>query len=509
MIKSKLTLAFLIPLIVIFFLKSQIVNAQNLSGVFSIINKVKIEVKIKDNFETETRVEIFEVPSNLPALSWSIPKDAFDVSVNTAQGKTKFNLIRQKDRLIVLFPNLPNLSLSYKTRLTSQKDKEKFWEIFVPLTKEPHTYISTLDLSIILPQQATIKKPRLYLIHGGSIHSQKTTKNTYQAQASLEPYSSLSWEAKSDFDFHLPFTQTLVNTIQEHLHLYTALLLIFLLGTAIFFWRHYFYPSSSYGTSIPQSFLANSYLYYKRLTPEAIAATLADWAQKNLVIFIEKEGKIIIGKNKSDPLLTYPEKILWDFLFANQNRVNLEKIEKQAEKEIIPHSLLRLKEFLLLEMQNQGYLKQVKIGFLDTRTILAILGLVSLVLFTISAWISNLAWLALPAIIANLVFVFLGERIPVLTFFTRLGKAGRHQLQKKQEEILKQQPSWQSLYKTLPWFIFFQEEKKLIELLKVAPPRNPPFLISLNTLELPYQKVEKVIKASLKLGEFINSVSRL
>ncbi len=507
--KSKLLFILGFFLTVILSAKPSLVQALNFTEVFSIIDRASIEVKIKKNLEAEIDITLPSAPTNLPALSWPLPQGAYDLQAFNPEGNIKFNLVRHKNKTLVLLPNKPNISLSYKLRLVAQKNKQGWWEIFLPLIREPRIGVQTLNISVTLPQEALIQRSRLYLVHGGSITEEHDKeKNFYSARVVLEPFSILSWEAQVEYNFQSSLSQKIITHLQSSVLLYVCFSLLIVGVALLIFWRKYFHPQSRTSAYIPSSFLANSYLYYKRLTPHAIAATILQWAAKGFVTFVEKEeSKIIIGKNTNNPTLSTPEQILWDFLFGNSNKVQFSKIKNKAEQEIVPQELLSLKQATLEELQQKGYLRRAKIGFLDTKTSVLILALLALISLSVAAWISNVSWLVLPAIVLNLALILIGEYIPQLIFLTSAGKGARKTLEEFKKKL--RGDEWNLLIKQLPWFVFFGEEEEAVRLCQATAPRPLPFLVGLKSLELPHQKIEKIIQISLEVGQLITSVSRL
>ena len=525
MLKSKIiSLVVIIGLSLIFIIPKSL-SAQNQTylesteqisenSLFPILNRVDFDVKIKKNLEAEISITLSEITSTLPALSWPIPKDAYQIKVKSNNELVEYNLIHSQEEQIINFFFTENPQISYIIKINPQKEKD-YWQVFLNLVNEPRIQSYQASLKITLPEQAELFEPRLYLIHGGKILKEEKYNNIYGAQLSIEPFSTLSWETNTSFPFKVSFIQNTTLYIENHISQVVFLLLaiIVLAGGGFYAFYFFFLPYKFQAYKVlPKTFLENSFIFYKDLSVESIAATILDWAQKQLIVFVEKRSEeFSIGKNKQDPELNPLEKKLWDFVFQNQTQINLKKLDEEAETEVIPKELIDLKQTALTQLEQEYYISKSKWGPFDLKTLLMILALACLIFFAIASWINNIPWLIIPAIALNLLIIFIGEKIPIIFFLSAKGKMAKQTLEKIKKKISSAQKNlnFAELLRFLPSALFFNEEEQIIKLSEHCPAQPIPFMISYNPLDLPSENLRKTIKASLKLSKYLYSLSRL
>jgi len=503
----------------IIFLPHHLIRAQDIdSFIFPIIESANLVVKIQDNLQAQMEINLDASQTSLPALSWPLPKDAYQIQIQDEGGKSiPYNVINQSQDKLIIF-TASKAKISFKINLSPQKDHQ-LWTMFLNLAKEPRILAKETSLKILLPENAHLANYKLYLIHNlneKSILSEMAKNNIYEARIVLEPYSILSWEGKTTYTFQIPWTNKFI-LFFDTFPAYSALIILvsgLLIATIFyFFYFHYFKKPLNYEKAdIPATFLENSFLMFKNLRPEAIAATLISWGLKGLINFVEKDqNKIIIGKNKDNPILHPLEKNLWDFLFKNKIQIDLEKIQFEAESKIVAPEFTDLENSIISELRNQHYLLAISLGRLDFKSTILLLFIFSLIALGTSSWIINLPWLILPPLILNIIIIFLGERLPEIIFLTNKGKISHLSLEHIKEEISSRTTNLtlDKILKELPLAVFFREEEILLKASTTCPPKPLEFFESYDPLELTENKLEKIIKSNLILAKYINHLGKL
>ncbi|MCD6422297.1 hypothetical protein J7L13_03055, partial [bacterium] len=305
------------------------------------VAQFQVHVKISKRAQANIQVNLHH--PFMPALSWPLPSGARLKEISSPSGDSlRYSLLKRQGKKIVLI-NSSSATLRYSLPL-SPEAKDSLQQIFVPLVKEPG-FFAQGELKIET-EAGEVKKAKIYLVHGGKILAQKTSANGTEALLQLEPYSILSWEGEGEFFFHLsPFQRTFF-FLSKNPNLFALILtLIFSLSSGFFIWFYFRQTKAKGIASPPKTFLAQSYLFYRALSPSAISATLLKWARKGLIVFVEKEGgEIEVGQQKENPSLPLLEKRLWNLIFKSRLKIRQEKLAEEAEQQLVLSELVYLKE---------------------------------------------------------------------------------------------------------------------------------------------------------------------
>lgn len=494
-------------------------KGQNIQSLFfPRIESVKFNVKIKQNLKAEIETEIKEYENDLIEISWPLPQDASSIKLKNKSGKeVPFSVLNREGTKFIIFKEKESI-LSYRININPQK-KEKNWLIFMELLKEPKLYSDNSSIKIYFPEGTKINNLKLYLIHGFSenpILKESTNNNVYEAQFIIEPYSILSFESEVSYQFRIPLSNSFILFIDAHPIAVTILFAVLLSILILFFWHFYSSPPLAnlehLEPILPPSFLEKSFIFYKTITPEALAATLISWADKEYINFIEKnENEITIGKNKEKPPLPYFEEVLWDFLFKDKVYIDLSQIEKETEEKLVIPEMIELENAILSSLQKKDYVYTTKLSRLDIKSVLLFLLLLSLIFSTITAWLANLRWLIFPPILLNILIIIFGEKIPEITFLTTKGKICWKALTNIEDYLLREEfnikPSL--ALKKLPWAVFFNKKEEILNLISNLPNFPIPYFESLSHLEFNKDKIRKIIDSALFLANYIKKFTTL
>lgn len=506
---------FIILSLLCFLFAAKQVRAQETFFNYS-IDKIVVNVNVRNDLSTQNEI-IIEQTSGLTDLSWPLPENATKIKTYADGFEQKYDLISRGKNTFIIFNAGINNHIIYEHRIPPEQ-KNNIWEIFLPILSEPRLYLPDFKFNLSLPQGAKFIEAKIYAIHSfeNSIISEKIDNNRFESQLKIEPTSIISFQGKSDYHFRVSFFNQVVNFINQHfLILSLGLIFFIIIITSIFIYAYVVGFGTGPKLTPPTTFLEKSYIYFKKIIPESIAATILDWAEKGLVNIIEKEdGSFILGKVITNPNLPAIEQHLWSYLFEHGNlKINLNKIEEQAEETIIPKEILDLENLTIEKLKTEGFIRDNQIlDKFGLNNLLLILAFIILITLTIAAWLININWLILPGIAFIFAVITIGNYIPTVINLTRRGVNAREQLQEWKKKLSAQittNLSSDTLNHNLAFMVFFSLEEKISAFSQTLPISNYPFLISYNPNELPSEKIKKILKFVFWLSKNLNRLKQL
>jgi hypothetical protein len=519
--KSNLKYLFfwLLPIILTLFLYPSELKAQEQSDFNYSIDTISLSVKVQNDLTTQNEVDINNNQTNgISTISWTLPTDASQIKVIVDNQTQKYDLVAGVDNQFIVFTSGNNNQITYDSSIPPEQ-KGNLWDIFLPITNSPHIYVNNFQFTLTLPEGASFVQPTMYLVHNfetNDILSQNTNANQFTSQLKIEPNSIASFDGQTTFNFQLSIAKRLVNFVNKNFLVFAlSVAFLILAGTVLFLYSYLIGFGKKLKVAPPASFLEKSYLTYKKITSESIAATIMDWGIKGFINLVEKEnGTFILGKTVTVPKLDIIEQKLWDYLFAKGNlSLNLKELEKNAENAIIPKEILDLENLIIQKLDQDGFITSIKsLGFLGLNNLILILSLIALIALAITSWLANESWIILPAIVFNLAIIAIGENIPLMITLTAKGKQARGQLQEwkqKLSEQITQNLTFETLIHNLAFLVFFSLEEKIEQFSQSLPVGNYDFFTSYNPNELPVNKIKKILTAVFTISRNLNKLKEL
>lgn len=480
------------------------------------IDKITVNVNVQKNLSTKNEI-IIEQTSRIPTLSWPIPGDASQIKTYADETEKDYNLVSRGENQFLIFDAGVKNRITYNYVIPPEQ-KNNTWEIFLPILREPHLYLPNFQFNLILPEKGQFVEAKIYAVHSfeNSIISEKINGNLFQAQLKIEPTSIISFQGKTDYPFQISALNKIINFINRNfLVLSLSIVFSIIIITSIFLYAYTVGFGKKEKTTPPKTFLEKSYIYFKSITTESIAATILDWGQKGLINIVEKNsGNFVLGKVVTDPNLSIIEKNLWNYLFKQGNlKVNFDKIEEHAEDTIIPKEILELENLTINKLKAENFIKDNQIlGKIGLNNLILIMAFIILTTLTIAAWIANISWLVLPGIAFVYAAIAIGNNIPTVINLTQKGKEAREQLQdweKKLSDQIQTNLSSKTLNHNLAFMVFFSLEEKINEASQTLPINDYPFLISYNANELPKDKIKKILEFVFWISRNLNQLKQL
>ena len=481
------------------------------------INEVSFSVNVNSNLSTNNEIDIDNSGTGLTILTWPLPPNAGGIKVFVDNQEQKYNLISQTNAQFLVFNAGSQNHITYNYAIPPEQKGEN-WEIFIPIIREPHIYIPDFKFKLTLPEGGQMNQAKIYLVHNlePGIVSENNQNNIYSAQLKIEPSSIVSFQGETNYQFKISIWGELINIINRNfLILSLAMAIAIILSLVIFLYFYLFgFNSRDIGTP-PDSFLEKSYIYFKKITPEAIAATILSWGEKGFINIIEKDDRsFVLGKVKLAPPLPPIEQKLWDYLFQKGNlSLNLTKISERAEETIIPKELIEIENQTIERLEQTGYLKNAnRLGVLGINNLILIFSFIILVCLTIASWLANINWLILPGIIFSWAVIILGNNIPTFIALTGKGRQAKSQLSQWKEKLSEQittNLTFETLSRNLSFMVFFSLEEKIAHASRSLPTGNYTFYVAVNPSELPANIIKNVLDFVFTISRNLNNLQKL
>ena len=485
------------------------------------INAVSFSVKVNTDLSTQNEVHIDNTNTGLTILSWPIPQDSRNIKIFVDNQEEKYNLVSKSDTQFLIFNAGNDNLITYDYAIGPEQNKNN-WELFIPIIREPHIYIPSFKFNLTLPKGATFNqigdKTKIYLVHNlePGVISENAQANIYSAELKIEPTTIASFQGETAYQFQISTTNQLINIINHNfLVISLTMALAIILSVVIFLYFYLFSYDPSRKADPPESFLEKGYLYFKKINPETIAATILSWGEKGLITIIEKDdGIFVLGKTESEPKLPAIEKNLWNYIFQKGDlALNLNKIEEHAERTIVFEELIDLEQTAVQKLEQDGYIKNTnKLARMGLSNLLLILSLLIMTASAIASWLTNINWLVLPAIVFNLSIIVLGEQVPVFIIMTGKGRSAISQLkvwEKKLEEQLTKNLTFNTLIHNLPFMVFFSLEEKVAQFSQSLPIGNYQFYVPDNPSQLPADAIKNILNFIFIISRNLNRLKEL